>query len=110
MDTNHFKQVLLDKERELAAHIARSEADARDSGEAEVQDAMDQVTAGEAKSELFQESALEWTELEQVRDALRRIEQGTYGKCTDCGRAIEAARLEAVPWTPYCRADQEKHD
>jgi len=55
--------------------------------------------------------------IEQARDhlgaidaALRRIEDGTYGKCVDCGRPIEPARLEAVPWTPYCRADQEKHD
>ena len=110
MDTTHFKKRLLDQERELTNRIARAEADARNSREAEVQDAMDQVTSGEAKAELFQESTLEWTELAQVRDAQQRIERGTYGKCIDCGRTIEAARLEAVPWTPYCRADQEKHD
>ena len=42
--------------------------------------------------------------LEQVRDALRRLQNGSYGKCTLCGRQIEHARLEAVPWTPYCLA------
>jgi DnaK suppressor protein len=41
---------------------------------------------------------------------LRRIENGTYGKCIACGRQIEAARLEAVPWAQYCLEDQEKRD
>ena len=47
---------------------------------------------------------------EQVRYALQRLEEGTYGKCAVCGRQIERARLEAVPWTPYCLEDQEKQD
>jgi RNA polymerase-binding transcription factor DksA len=37
--------------------------------------------------------------LKQVRAALQRIQDGTYGVCIDCGRRIEPARLEAVPWT-----------
>jgi len=41
---------------------------------------------------------------------LKRIEDGSYGKCTACGRQIEAARLEAVPWAAYCLQDQEKQD
>jgi DnaK suppressor protein len=48
--------------------------------------------------------------LQQVRAALQRIEDGTFGYCIDCGKPIEPARLDAVPWTPYCREDQEKHD
>jgi RNA polymerase-binding transcription factor len=46
----------------------------------------------------------------QVRDALKRIEGGTYGRCSACGLQIEAARLEAVPWAAYCLEDQEKQD
>jgi DnaK suppressor protein len=37
-----------------------------------------------------------------VRDALKRIEEGTFGKCVVDGGAIEEKRLNAVPWTPYC--------
>jgi RNA polymerase-binding transcription factor len=110
MDTKHFKQRLLEKEQELTQAIARAQSEARVSHEGEVEDVMDQATSEEARSERFEESTLEWMELTQVRDALRRIENGTYGKCVDCGRAIEPARLEAIPWTPYCLADQEKHD
>jgi len=46
----------------------------------------------------------------RVQDALRRMEEGTYGKCLDCDREIEPARLEAIPWAEYCLEDQEKRD
>ena len=41
-------------------------------------------------------------EARQIREALRRIGDGTYGTCTRCGKPIGAARLVAVPSTPYC--------
>lgn len=34
--------------------------------------------------------------------ALKRIENGTYGYCIDCGNVIEKGRLEAVPHTQHC--------
>lgn len=36
--------------------------------------------------------------------ALRRLEEGMYGRCASCGRAIEAARLDAIPETDRCVA------
>ena len=36
--------------------------------------------------------------LTEVQEALKRIEQGTYGKCVVCGRPIPEKRLEAIPW------------
>lgn len=110
MDTERFRKRLLAREQELIDEIARFEDEARDSRTAEVEDPIDQVTSSESKAASFQESTLAAETLRQVRDALRRIEDGTYGNCIDCGRPIEPARLEAVPWTPYCLADQKKHD
>lgn len=110
MDTQRFKQRLLARERELIDDIARFESEARESRAAEVEDPIDQVTSSENKAASFQESTLAAQTLKQVRDALRRIEDGTYGMCIECDRPIEPARLEAVPWTPYCLADQRKHD
>jgi DnaK suppressor protein len=40
--------------------------------------------------------------LKDVDAALLRIEEGTFGKCERCKRAIDARRLEAIPFTPYC--------
>ena len=42
------------------------------------------------------------TQLEQVEAALARLDAGTYGACTNCGKPIAAERLEAIPWTPFC--------
>ena len=71
---------------------------------------MDDATAAQATSESFEEARLVSQTLEQVRDALHRLQDGSFGKCTVCGRQIEPARLEAVPWTPYCLEDQERRD
>jgi DnaK suppressor protein len=110
MNTEPFKQRLLDKERELVEEMARLGDEARDSGETEVRDSTDDATFAQSTSEALEEDALASQTLAEVRDALKRIEDGTYGKCDACGRQIEAPRLEAVPWAVYCLEDQEKHD
>lgn len=110
MDNQHFKERLLAKERELLDEISRFDTNAREANSGDVEDAIDQVTSSEVKAAAFEESTIAAQMLRDVRDALKRIHDGTYGKCIDCGRPIEPARLEAVPWTPYCLADQEKHD
>jgi RNA polymerase-binding transcription factor DksA len=40
--------------------------------------------------------------LEEIADALRRIDQGAFGQCEACHKPIPAARLEAVPFTRHC--------
>lgn len=110
MNIEHFKQRLRDKERELVAEITRLEGEARASGEAEVRDPMDEATSSQSASETLEEQSLASQTLIQVQDALRRIEDGTYGKCIACGRQLGAARLEAIPWAAYCLEDQERQD
>lgn len=44
----------------------------------------------------------EETALEQIENALERIEEGTYGVCLDCEGKIPKARLNAIPHTPFC--------
>jgi len=40
--------------------------------------------------------------LELVDAALSRLDDGSWGTCPDCGRAIAAERLEALPWAARC--------
>lgn len=40
--------------------------------------------------------------LEQIQDALSRIEAGTYGRCQECGGPIAKPRLQALPYTRHC--------
>jgi RNA polymerase-binding protein DksA len=40
--------------------------------------------------------------LVQVREALKRFEQGTFGVCENCGQSIDPARLKAIPYSALC--------
>jgi RNA polymerase-binding protein DksA len=44
----------------------------------------------------------EQSTLEQVQEALSRIESGTYGRCQECDEAIAKPRLQALPYTKHC--------
>ena len=47
-------------------------------------------------------------ELEMLDAALRKVEEGTYGKCDSCGVLIEEERLKLMPYTGYCVRCQEE--
>src|SRR6267378_413847 len=65
-------------------------------------DVGDASVADEVASEAFTEGEHNSDVLQQVRDALDRVADGTFGRCIVDGGPIEEQRLEAVPWTPYC--------
>jgi RNA polymerase-binding transcription factor DksA len=46
--------------------------------------------------------------LYEIEQAIRRILDGTYGKCQVTGKRIPSARLHAVPWTPFRRQVEEE--
>ncbi|CAN0552998.1 unnamed protein product, partial [Laminaria digitata] len=41
-------------------------------------------------------------EAEQIKVALKRIEDGSFGICVQCGEEIPEKRLELLPHTPLC--------
>jgi len=49
-------------------------------------------------------------ELHQVVSAMRRMDDGSYGECQDCGEPIDERRLLALPATRYCTACQAIHE
>jgi RNA polymerase-binding transcription factor DksA len=60
-----------------------------------------------ARGRSFEEVSIAITENEQsmlahVTGAMKRLDSGTFGLCRGCCRAIPAARLRAVPYTPWC--------
>ena len=48
--------------------------------------------------------------LVEVESALGRIDEGTYGICTVCGKAIDEERLEAVPYATLCIDDKRAQE
>lgn len=56
---------------------------------------------------MFSLSDTERNTLLQIENALRRMDEGTYGRCANCGRDIALPRLEALPWARFCVDCQE---
>ena len=71
-------------------------------------DALDRSITDSTKEFLFNKSTQERRLLNLTEIALRRIGEGTFGECANCGEAINHKRLEAVPWAQYCINCQEK--
>jgi len=46
----------------------------------------------------------------KIDTALRKLEEGTYGICEECGEDISEERLKIMPFAIYCRDDQEKKE
>jgi RNA polymerase-binding protein DksA len=40
--------------------------------------------------------------LDEITEALKRIDNGTFGKCEECQSPIPKARLQALPYTRHC--------
>jgi RNA polymerase-binding transcription factor DksA len=107
VDTDHYKQRLLTREQELIARIKRASANAREPDDGSPHDIGDASVLDEMKDEQLTEAEADRALLAQVRAALKRIADGTFGRCAVDGKPIEAPRLEAMPWTPYCLKHQE---
>jgi len=105
-ELNKYRAVLEAKKADLSAGLRNRE----DIAIEKTPDALDEVQlAGErelAIRNLDRESSL----LRNVRTALARIEDGSYGVCFHCEEDIKPKRLEAVPWAKYCIRCQEAAD
>ena len=97
-EINKYKAMLEAKQAELSAGLRNRE----DIAIEKTPDAIDEVQlAGErelAIRNLDRESNL----LRNVKGALVRIADGSYGVCMHCEEDIKIKRLDAVPWTRYC--------
>jgi DnaK suppressor protein len=109
MNLEHYRQLLTARERDLTSDIQRQDANIAEAQD-EVGDPEDLAVADQNKSTAIELSTNAADNLAMVREALTRMDEGVYGKCVACGRDIGEARLNAVPWTPYCIEDQEKLD
>jgi DnaK suppressor protein len=110
VNVQHYKERLLALEQELSHRTERESARGRGQTADSSRDIGDESQADENASEAFTEAEADSATLRQVRDALRRIQDGSYGKCLVDGGPIEAKRLEAVPWAQYCLTHQASQE
>ena len=107
-DLQRYKELLLDKQRELLSVQGDTAARVPAAGGLEG-DLIDQANA-DAEAEL--QIRLHQTDarlLRAIEEALARIKQGTFGVCQVCKQPVSKARLEAVPWSRHCR-DCKEHE
>jgi DnaK suppressor protein len=71
------------------------------------EDIVDRANNAYNRELMFSLSDTERNTLLQIENALRRMDEGTYGRCANCGRDIALPRLEALPWARFCVDCQE---
>ncbi len=100
LDANHYETVLRARLAELDERLHDVE-DALD--ERPNPDAEERATERESDEMLESLGTAGLAEIRMIEAALKRIEDGTFGICVNCGEAISAERLDAVPHAPRCR-------
>jgi RNA polymerase-binding protein DksA len=109
-DKEHYKQMLLEKRREILINVNEFEDEALKKSRLDASGDLSSMPihmADIGTDNYEQEFALglldsERKLLREIDNALGRIEKGTYGVCEGTGKPIRKARLEAQPWARYC--------
>jgi len=105
---DQFKKKLEGRQQELRRLVVRNVQDGRAADEESAQDIADKAASSYTKEFLFHQSNNDRQLLSLVEEALARIREGTFGECVHCGNEVNPKRLDAVPWTRYCIACQER--
>ncbi len=105
-EVDKFKKILENKQDELERVVRNRDGIAIEKSA----DALDEVQYAAERELAIRNLDRESNLLRNVRSALRRIEDGSFGICTHCEEDISPKRVAAVPWTPYCIQCQEQAD
>ena len=109
---NELKKMLDDRRRELLSEVQGRMRDVRMEGNKE-RDVLDQGESSEVDIQEDIEFALiqmKSETLTKIDAALRRLEEGTYGDCFECGDQISEARLRALPFAVRCKDCEEARE
>jgi DnaK suppressor protein len=101
-----FKAVLEAKQAELASALRNRD----DIAIEKTPDALDEVQLAGERELAIRNLDRESNMLRQVKAALGRIADGSFGTCMRCDEEISPKRLNAVPQSPYCIRCQEAAD
>jgi DnaK suppressor protein len=105
-ELSKFKKILEAKQEELEQIVRKRDAITIEKSA----DALDEVQHAAERELAIRNLDRESQLLRNVRAALRRIEEGSFGICLHCEEEISPKRLAAVPWTSLCIQCQEQAD
>ena len=109
---NELKKMLEERRRELLSAVQGKIRDVRAESGRE-RDVLDQGESSEVDIQEDIEFALiqmKSETLNKINEALRRLEEGTYGNCFECGDEIAGARLRALPFAVRCKDCEETRE
>jgi DnaK suppressor protein len=109
---NELKKMLEERRRELLSEVQGRIRDVRSDGNKD-RDVLDQGESSEVDIQEDIEFALiqmKSETLTKIDAALRRLEEGTYGDCFECGDQISEARLRALPFAVRCKDCEEARE
>jgi DnaK suppressor protein len=98
-----FQEILEQKEAELVGVLRNRDGIVIEKSA----DQMDEIQFATERDLAIRNVDRESNLLRDVKNALRRIHEGTFGACMDCESPISPKRLGAVPWAAYCIQCQE---
>ncbi|HEY1950541.1 MAG TPA: TraR/DksA C4-type zinc finger protein [Bryobacteraceae bacterium] len=101
-----FKKILETKQEELERIVRNRDAITIEKSA----DALDEVQHASERELAIRNLDRESNLLRNVRAALRRIDDGSFGTCLHCEEEISPKRVAAVPWAPFCIQCQEQAD
>jgi DnaK suppressor protein len=101
-----FQEILERKEAELVRVLQERDG----IGIEKSADQMDEIQFASERDLQIRNVDRESALLREVRAALGRIHDGSFGTCTECDWAISPKRLAAVPWASRCIECQEAAD
>lgn len=104
-----FKTMLEARISESERVLANAEEETRTNA-ARHADTADQAAAEYERQTLTHKADIARQTIRTLTDAVKRISQGTFGECAQCGAEIESKRLEAIPWARYCLRCQDARE
>ncbi len=102
-----IKEMLLQMRKELLQDVSQSMRAESDHLKHDIGDFYDHASSDRDRELALMLADREREKLTFVDDALKRIEQGTYGICESCEEDIDKERLMAMPFTKLCLSCQE---
>ena len=103
-----YKNQLLESRDRLAGQLNENQRQSFEFGLEEMPDPVDAAVQDRSQTILLSISESERDLIDQIDEALQRIELRSYGICVNCEQEIAQARLDAVPYARYCMSCQEK--
>jgi RNA polymerase-binding protein DksA len=104
-----IKQTLVEKRRTLEQRLDRTQEHIKHKDGPPNPDFAEQATERQNEDVVYGLDEAARVELEQIKHALARIETNEYGLCQECGDQIPYQRLEAIPYTAYCKDCMEEN-